>query len=435
MQNTSRRHFLKTAGMVTAGATLGFQRMAHATGQERTIRVGLVGCGGRGRGAAYNALHNSGYPNVKLTAIADAFQYAVDGTAKLFSEQYADKTDLPAERQFVGLDCCERLVETDVDVVLLCEPPGFRPRHCLTAIEAGKHVFAEKPVATDAPGVRIFRDAAAKAETGGKCFLVGHHLRFEKKHTEPIEMIHAGEIGELKYMRIFFNTGYLWTRPRREGQTEMEHQVSNWYYFNWLSGDHIVEQHVHDIDVMNWMAGDKTPLSANGTGGRQVRIGRDFGEIFDHHSVEYTYENEVRGFSVCRQINNCWGAFSEHAYGTKGHVDMDGHGMVWLHREGKDTIQWRRDSRTGHQVEMDVLFDAVANGKNLNTGNYAADATMTAILGRMATYSGRVVSWNDGANSELDLFPKTLAWDADPGPKPAADGIYPCAMPGISKAW
>ncbi|MDR2707068.1 MAG: dehydrogenase, partial [Planctomycetaceae bacterium] len=343
--------------------------------------------------------------------------------------------DIPKERQFVGLDCCERLLKTDIDVVLLCEPPGFRPRDFVAAVDSGKHIFAEKPVAVDAPGVRRFLAANSKAKENKQIVLVGHHLRFEKKHDEPIKMIHDGAIGDLLRIRIFFDTGYLWTRPRLEGQTEMEHQIRNWYYFNWLSGDHIVEQHVHDIDVMNWFMKDQHPVEANGMGGRQVRIGKQFGEIFDHHSVEYVFEEHgVRGYSDCRQINGCWGSFSEHAYGTKGYINMEGHGTVILKRDGKEPMIWKRET-DGHQTEMDILFDAIKNGKEFNNGNIGGIATMTAILGRMATYSGKVVKWDDAFNSELDLFPKTLAWDADPGPKPDEQGIYPCAKAGVTQAW
>lgn len=399
------------------------------------IKIGLVGCGGRGRGAVVNALRNTATKEVKVVALADAFPDSVDGTVKLLTEQFPNQTEVPKERQFTGLDCCEQLLKTDADVVLLCEPPGFRPRHFVAAVESGKHVFAEKPVAVDAPGVRMFLAANEKAKKNKQVVLVGHHLRFEPKHYESIQMVHDGAIGDILAIKIFFDTGYLWTRPRREGQTEMEHQIRNWYYFNWLSGDHIVEQHVHDIDVMNWFMKDQHPIEANGMGGRAVRIGKEFGEIFDHHSVEFVFaEREVRGYSDCRQINNCWNSFSEHAYGTKGHLNMDGHGTVVLHVNGKEPKVWKRDY-DGHQFEMDALFDAVVNGKELNFGDIAATSTMTAILGRMATYSGKTVKWEQAFESEWDTFPKQLGWDADPGPKPNRDGIYPCALAGITKAF
>jgi len=399
-----------------------------------TIKFGLVGCGGRGRGAAQMALQNAATKDVKFYAVADAFQGSVDATVQQFMKEFADKTDLPKERQFVGLDCCEQLLKTDCDVVLLCEPPGFRPRHFKAAVDSGKHIFIEKPVAVDAPGVRMVLEAHAKAKANKKqVVLNGHELRLEPKHREPIQMIHDGIIGDIMHIRVFFATGGLWTRPRREGQTEMQHQMTNWYYFTWLSGDHIVEQHVHDIDVMNWFMKDKHPIEANGMGGRAVRIGPDFGEIFDHHSVEYVFENGVRGFSNCRQINGTWGSYSQHAYGTKGHIDMNGHGNVTLYINGREPRVWQQGE--SHQLEQDTLFDAIVNGKELCNADVAAQSAMTAILGRMATYSGKVVQWEDAFNSQLDTFPKNLAWDADPGPKPDENGIYPCARPGVTVAW
>jgi predicted dehydrogenase len=377
-----------------------------------------------------NALRNTATKNLKLTAIADAFEHAVQGTQQLISSEYPDQYDIPKEQVFCGINAGQELIENaDVDVVLLCEPPGMRPRNLLAAAQAGKHVFAEKPVATDPVGVRIVLEAAETVEQKGKVLVVGHHLRYEDKHIEPIKMLHDGALGELLYTRGYFNTSGVWTRPRKAGETEMSHQLNNWYYFTWLSGDHNVEQHVHDIDVMNWMAGDRHPIRANGMGGRQMRISKDHGEIFDHHTVEYIYDDQVRGFSYCRQIPNCWDAFSEHATCTNGTLDIDGHGRSILKINGKSP-QVRERTYDGHQTEMDVMFDAIINGKKLNTGKQGAIATQTAILGRMVTYSGLEISWDDAMNSTLDLFPKELTWNADPGAKPGPDGIYPCAVPG-----
>jgi predicted dehydrogenase len=397
-----------------------------------TIKIGLVGCGGRGGGAITNALRNAATKDVKFIAVADAFKNRVDSLAQNVSRNFPEQTDIPEERRFVGLDCCEQLLKTDCDVVLLCEPPGFRPRDFKAAVDSGKHIFAEKPVAVDSPGVRMFMAANAKAKANKQIVVVGHHLRFETKHIEPIKMLHDGAIGELLYTRIFFNTGGIWNRPRQEGMTEMQYQVNNWYHFNWLSGDHLVEQHVHDIDVMNWFMGDQHPIEANGMGGSAVRV-RSTSEIFDYHTIEYTYANGVRGFSACRQIPGCWDSFSEHAYGTKGHIDIDGHGTARLFIKGKEPQTWARNT-IGHQIEMDVLFDAIANGKEFNNGDIGATATMTAILGRMATYGGKIVKWDEVLNSPHDTFPRSLAWDADPGPKPDEYGNYPCAIPGVTPA-
>jgi predicted dehydrogenase len=414
--------------LLTADAASGMPQKVHAAGSD-TVKIGLVGCGGRGRGALQMALRNASHKNVKVTALADAFEPIVKATKRMFMESFAEQTEVADDHLFSGLDAGKKLMETEVDVVLLCEPPGFRPGNFLLAAEAGKHIFAEKPVATDPEGVRLVRKGTQIAKEKGKIVLVGHHLRFEPKHIEPIQMLHDGLLGDLLYIRIFFNDAGVWVRRRNEGETEMQYQIRNWYYFNWLSGDHLVEQHVHDIDVMNWMAGDRVPLRANGMGGRQVRINPDCGEIFDHHSIEYQFDDVVRGYSNCRHIPHCWNSFSEHAVGTKGTLDIQGHGEAVLKAEGKEPVIWKR-TYDGHQIEMDVLFEHLVRGRELNRGESACDATLTAILGRMATYSGKVISWEDAKNSTLDLFPKVMDWKADPGPKPGPDGIYPCAEPG-----
>ncbi|MDR1385556.1 MAG: Gfo/Idh/MocA family oxidoreductase [Planctomycetaceae bacterium] len=424
---------LKTSEVI-GGAAAGVAAMqagsrVHAEGGD-LIKIGLVGCGGRGRGALINALSNTATQNLKVTAIADAFEQPVRATEKLCRSEKPDFFSVPEEQMYWGIEAGKDLIEkSNVDVVLLCEPPGIRTRNLLLAAKAGKHIFAEKPVATDPVGVRIALEAAEIAEQKGKILIVGHHLRYEDKHIEPIKMLHDGAIGDLVCMRIYFNDAGVWTRPKQAGETEMQHQLKNWYYFNWLSGDHICEQHVHDIDVMNWMAKDQHPIRANGMGGRQVRISPNHGEIYDHHTVEFIFDDEVRGLSYCRHIPNCWNSFSEHAIGTKGTLDIEGHGRSVLKINGKEPQVWRR-TYDGHQKEMNVLFDAIVNGKKLNAGKQGAIASMTAILGRLATYSGVEISWDAAFKSTLDLFPKKLTWDADIAPKPGTDGLYPCAIPG-----
>lgn len=428
MMNETIKNTAIVSGLTTAAVSMAGK--VHAAGSD-AIKIGLVGCGGRGRGAAQNVLNNTSHKNVKLVALADAFENMARETQELFRQEFADQTDLPDERVFVGIDAGEKLIKTtDVDVVLLCQPPGFRPRHFLMAAEAGKHIFAEKPVAVDPEGVRIVRKGTQIAKDKGKSVLVGHQLRYRPKHAESIKMLHDGVIGDLLYVRIFFNDAGVWVRPRKDDDTEMRHQMWNWYYFNWLSGDHIVEQHVHDIDVMNWMAGDRPPISANGMGGRQVRLNPNCGEIFDHHSVEYVFDDQVRGYSNCRHIPNCWNSFSQHAVGTKGTLDVEGFGEAVLKVNGKEPIVWEKEYG-GHQAEMDYMFGCIANGKEFNTGERGCDATMTAILGRMATYSGKIITWDQAVNSTMDLFPKgELTWNTDPGSKPGYGGIYPCAEPG-----
>ena len=435
-RNPSRRDFLKRSTMAVAGATLAgnlsVARSAHAAGSD-VIKIALIGCGGRGTGAAVQALSNKAMPNVKLVAMADAFKDRVDNCLGAVKSRCKDKVDVPEERKFTDMKCHEGAIASDVDMVLLCTPPGFRPIQFEAAVKAGKHVFMEKPLATDAPGVRKIMAANAEAKKKKLLVAVGHHLRHEVKHQEAIKRIHDGVIGKLMYMRAYFNTGAIWVRPRKPDQTEMQYQVRNWYHFTWVCGDHIVEQHVHDIDVCNWMHGGH-PIEANGMGGREVCKDKDQGEIYDHHAVEFTYEDGVKMFSYCRQINGCWGSFSEHAHGTKGYVSIQGHGSAKLVADGKEPMSWPRGP-DGHQVEHDDLFAALAAGKPYNEADWAADSTMTAILGRMATYSGNVVTWEQGINSELDLMPKNLTWDAEAPVKPDQDGYYACAIPGVTKAW
>ncbi|MCL2346986.1 MAG: Gfo/Idh/MocA family oxidoreductase [Planctomycetaceae bacterium] len=422
---------LKNAGVVAGltAAGLGMAKNVHAAGND-VIKIALVGCGGRGRGAVINALENTATKNLKLVALADAFEPMVKGVAALCKETKPDQYAIKEGQLYWGIDCGQKLIEnSEADVVLLCEPPGIRTRNLLLAAEAGKHIFSEKPVAVDPVGVHLAMKAAKVAEEKGKVLVVGHHLRYEPKHIESIKMLHDGVIGDLLYIRVYFNTGGLWVREKTQGETEMHHQLNNWYYFNWLSGDHIAEQHVHDLDVMNWMAGDRHPVKANGMGGRQVRIGPNYGEIFDHHTVEFIYDDDIRGFSYCRQIPNCWDSFSEHAIGSKGTLSIEGHGDAVLKVDGKEPKVWHR-TYDGHQIEMDVMFDAILNGKKLNKGESGAIATMTAILGRLATYTGKEITWDSAFGSTLDLYPKKMTWDADPGPKPGPGGIYPAAVPG-----
>jgi myo-inositol 2-dehydrogenase / D-chiro-inositol 1-dehydrogenase len=429
---TSRRDFLKTssAAVIAAGA-LDISRFAHAAvGDE--IRVALVGCGGRGTGAAANALRNAVHPSMKLVAMADAFPDNLNRSLQTLQQQFKDKVSVPEEQRFVGLDAYRQIMETKADIVLLCTPPGFRPLQFEAAVKAGKHVFMEKPVAVDAPGYRRVKAAGEEARRKGLRVAVGHHLRHMPNHQEAIKRIHDGVIGELLYTRSYFNTAGIWSRPRQPGMTEMQYQVNNWYHFVWLSGDHIVEQHVHGIDVCNWMA-QGYPIEAYGMGGRQVRIAPGIGEIFDHHDVEYVYRNGLRSFSQCRQIPGCWSSFAHHAHGTKGWISFDGNDAVILHVKGKDPERLKGGAE-GHQLEWNDLLSAVVASQPYNETDWAVDSTMTAIIGRMATYSGQHVQWSDAVNSEHSYMPERLAWDAEPRSKPGPDGVYPCAIPGTTKA-
>lgn len=429
---SNRREFLNRTRTVAAGAALAsldIARTAHAAGSG-TLRIALVGAGGRGTGAAVNALSTKA--DVKLVAIGDAFRDRAELALKAIQTRFKDRCDVKPDHVFVGLDCCEQALASGVDMVLLCSPPGFRPSQFEAAVKAGKHVFMEKPIATDAPGVRRVLAANAVAKQKKLAVAVGHHLRHEVKHKEVVSRIHDGQLGDIKYLRVYFNSSGVWVRPRQPDQTEMQHQVRNWYYFTWLSGDHLVEQHVHDIDVGNWIMKGH-PVRANGMGGRQVRIGKDYGEIFDHHSIEFEFADGSRMFSYCRHMPGCWSSFSQHAHGTKGTVSIEGHGRAVIQIAGQSPLKLERGP-DGHQLEMDDLMAALAAGKEYNECDWAADSTMTAILGRMATYSGQMVEWDQAFQSNIDLAPTKFAWDAPTKSNPGPDGIYPCAMPGVTKA-
>jgi predicted dehydrogenase len=425
--NTSPPAMAVAAGLASG---LALARSAHAAGSDE-IKIALVGCGGRGCGAAVNALRTKA--NVKLVAMADAFQSRLDAGVHAVEAMGGDKFDVPKERQFAGLTAYQQAIDSDADVVFLCSPPGFRPAQFEAAVKAGKHVFMEKPVAVDAPGVRRVLAANQAAKKKGLAVAVGHHLRHEAKHREVIQRLQDGIIGDINLMRAYFCSGGVWVRPRQDGEAEMHYQIRNWYYFTWLSGDHIVEQHVHDLDVINWLK-NAHPVRANGMGGREVRKGPDYGEIFDHHAVEFDYADGSKLMSFCRHIPNCWNSFAEYAHGTKGYADIEGHGRSVIYVDGQEPLRWNRD-RDGHQVEQDDFFAALLANEPYNEGDYGATSTMTAIMGRMATYSGRVVTWGEAFNSQLDLSPAALDFDAEVPVKPGPDGIYACAVPGVTNAW
>jgi len=439
------------SALVAGGAVLGLNatiaRSAHIAASDE-IKVGLIGCGGRGRGAAEQVLATEG--PVRLVAVGDAFQHRVDGVLSgLKDAQNRSKSennplwvgseiDVPKERQFVGFDAYEGVLASDADLVLLCTPPGFRPIHFEAAVKAGKQIFTEKPVAVDGPGVRRFLAANEEAKKKNLMVAVGLQRRHDPRYVEAVQKIHNGEIGDIVCTRVYWNGGELWLRSRAEFEsiygrqpTEMEYQVNNWYYFNWLCGDHIVEQHIHNIDVGNWLRGDKHPIEAQGMGGRQLRTGKDYGQIFDHHAVEYTYADGTKMFSQCRHMNGCNVDVSEHAHGTKGTSSLDdgARGPQIFAADGKP---WRSRAKKvdNHHQEQKDMMAALCRGEYYNEGDYGAQSTMTAILGRMATYSGKVVKWDEGLNSEHDLSPKVYAMDADPPVMPNADGFYPIPVPG-----
>jgi len=419
----SRREFLKVSSVAAGAALAGglsLARSAHAQGDD-TIKIGLVGCGGRGSGAASQALKVP--DNVKLIAVGDAF---ADRLEFCLSELNKDagivpRIDVPAERRFVGFDAYQKVIDAGVDLVILATPPGFRPIHFRAAVDAGKHVFMEKPVAVDAPGVRAVLEATALAKQRNLGVGVGLQRHHQLPYLETMKRLHDGAIGDIVSARAYWNGDGVWVNPRQEGQSEMEYQMRNWYYFNWLCGDHIVEQHIHNLDVINWVK-NAYPISAQGMGGREVRTAEEFGEIYDHHAVEFEYADGSRMFSYCRHMPQCWGSVSEHVQGTKGSADISG---ASIQVNGESAWKYRGENNNPYQTEHDDLIASIRSGNPLNEGENGARSSLTAILGRMATYSGRMIGWDEALNSQLSLAPKQYAFDASP-PTPAV------AVPGIS---
>jgi predicted dehydrogenase len=420
-QPPTRREFLKSSTAAAAGASLvgslGIARTAHASVDD-TLRVGLIGCGGRGTGAASQALNAD--KNVKLVAMGDAFPDRLEGSLHGLQTEFGKKVDVTPERCFHGFDAYKGVLGAGVDVVILTTPPHFRPMQLKAAIEAGKHVFCEKPVAVDAPGVRSVLETAELAKKKNLTIVSGLCYRYDLPKRATIERIHSGAIGDVTAMHCTYLTGTLWHHGRKPEWSEMEYQVRNWLYFNWLSGDHIAEQHVHSLDKAAWVMHDEPPLSAIGVGGRQVRTAEEYGNIYDHFAIVFEYANGTKLFSSCRQMANCATDVSDHIIGT--------HGTAQLMKSSiSGPNQWTYSGPTPnmYQVEHNELFAAIRSGQRIDNSLYMARSTMMAILGRMAAYTGQKIQWTDAIASKEDLTPPKYEW----GPLPVA----PVAMPGMTR--
>jgi len=420
--NTTRRSFLRSSAAAISAVGLGQSLPAlqdPPRGDE--LRVGLIGCGGRGTGAAVQALSTKG--DTRLVAVADMFEDRLAGCLdELQGTGVASRVDVPKERRFVGADAFQGVLSANVDVVLIATPPHFRPAHFDAAIAANKHVFFEKPVAVDAPGVRRVIAAADRAQKAGLAVCSGLQRHHQNGYLETMRRIHDGALGKILFARCSWNQGRLWHHDRQPQWSDMEWQLRNWLYFTWLSGDHIVEQHVHNLDVINW-AMQSHPSAARGMGGRQVRTDPKFGHIFDHHAVQFRYPNGAWCFSECRQIDDCVADVSEHVYGAAGEAHMDsGRWSITGERE------WSFSGKANdpYQTEHDDLFAAIRAGQPFNEGRMVAESTMTAIMGRMATYTGKEVTWEQALASDETWGPKTYEF----GPLP----VDPVPMPGRKRA-
>lgn len=405
-ESSSRRRFLQDSSAVLMGgtlaATLGSARSVHAAGSD-IIKVGLIGCGGRGSGAAVNAIRAGS--DIRIVALADAFEDRLKHCRNLITRQEPKQFVVPDDQCFVGFDSYKQLLECDVDVVLLCSPPHFRPAHLRAAIEANKHVFCEKPVAVDPTGIRSVLETTELAKQKNRTIVSGLCWRYDYAVRATIEQIQQGAIGDIVTIQENYLTGTLWHRGRQPEWSEMEYQMRNWLYYTWLSGDHIVEQHVHSLDKAMWLMGDKPPLRCFGLGGRQVRTDEQWGQIYDHFAICYEWATGQKVFAFTRQMAGCHNDVDDYVLGTKGRAEI-------LRNKIEGETKWRYEGPkpSMYDVEHKELFEALRAGRVINNGEYMSYSTLLAIMGREACYTGRSITWEEAMASKQDLTPAAYTW-------------------------
>jgi myo-inositol 2-dehydrogenase/D-chiro-inositol 1-dehydrogenase len=423
---TSRRAFMRASSLLFAGGAvtgpLGVARSAHAFGSD-VIRIGLVGCGRRGTQAVAQALNTATTGPVELVAMGDAFRDRLQGCYRHLNGRYRSQVNVSRERQFVGLDAYQNVLESDIDLVILATPPAFRPLHVEAAVESGKHVFMEMPVAVDADGVRRVLAAGQRADRKDLAITTGLQKRHDPIYRETVERLRDGAIGQFVFARTYWNGSLrkVWRRP--SNCQELEYQLRNWSLFPWLSGDQIVEQHVQNLDIGNWLAGS-CPVEAVGQGGRIADGKIEMGQVLDFHFVEFTYENEFRVFSQSRRARNCWNSAGEFIHGTDGSANLS-NGRIY-DRSGR--LSWQRNGRhDGWQFEQFDLFNALRGGKRPNESAVGAASTMTAIMGRLATYTHQKITWHEALFESRPLaVADHLHGTRDAAPvQPDQNGRYP----------
>ena len=426
---TRRREFLKTTSASSLTLGLASQQLAHAANGSDKLKLGIIGCGGRGAGAAKQAM--TADDGAVLHAMCDVNSQTLNQAHDILAKGNPDRVSVPEERRFTGFDGYKHVI-AECDIVILATSPGFRPLHFEEAVNQGKHVFMEKPVATDVAGIKRVLATGKLAEEKGLKVGVGLQRRHQPAYQEWIRRIHDGAIGDLVALRALWNGNSRPGKPRIEGEPELEYQIRNWYYFPWLSGDHNVEQHVHNLDIANWMMGDQHPVLARGMGGREVRNKPENGQIFDHHFVEYEYADGTLLYSQARQIIGCWRSVSESAIGTLGKANMDGSAFEMTGPKAEAKRLRKRED--GHQLEHYPLFKAIRENLEHNEAERGAMATMAGILGRMSTYSGLEVSWDEAMASDQKLVPDQFDdFDSKAPVEPDENGRYPVAIPGKTK--
>ncbi len=437
-----RRAFLTTTTALASSSLVGglsIARAAHAAGDD-TIKLALIGCGDRGAGAATQALRTSG--PIKLWAMADLFAEQIDTKLEILRtgeeaaydrdshQGFASQIDVPPERRFVGFEAYRQAIDSGADVVILATPPHFRASHFQYAVERGRHVFMEKPLAVDAPGVRQILATNEVAREKDLKVGVGFQFRHVPCVQQTVGRLREGAIGTINLLRAYWNVGLLRSTPPRSPDTpEMLYQLRNPYHFLWLNGDYFVDALIHYIDLCCWVK-DAHPVTAQGQGGKQVLLPTQSGDTFDHHFVEYTFEDECRMYAQARQIPACWNLGGAHAQGATGHADI-------VQGRIAGAARWRYDgpSVNPYQVEFDTFIADVRRGAAHNDVAFGAQSTMTAIMGRMASYSGQLVQWEEAFNSDLKLGPERYAFDAPPPVTADAQGVYPVAVPGVTPAF
>ena len=418
----NRRQFLVSTALTAA-------THAFAAPADDDIKIALIGCGGRGTGACNQAL--SAGSTIKLVALVDPLEGKAQDALNTLKEKHEGQVDVPPDQLFTNFEDYQKAFAL-ADVVLITTPPGPRPFLFEQAIKAGKHVFMEKPVAVDAAGVRRVLAASEEAKKKKLNVCVGFQRRYAPSYMDVVRRIQEGEIGDLVHGRVYWNGTSRPGYPRLPGESELHYQIRNWYFFTWMSGDHILEQHCHNLDVANWVLQGKMPLRATGQGGRQVRRGKENGTIFDHHTVEFEYDNGFRLLSQCCQIGGkCQKDVSEHFHGIKGTADLANNGRFLINGQppGGRRVRNKEDA---YQLEHDAFFDNIRTGKVRNDADYAAHSTMMGVMGRMATYTGQVITWEQAMNSKENLVPDNITWNTEPPVKPDEDGWYPVAVPGTT---
>jgi predicted dehydrogenase len=424
--NSSRRAFLKAgAAAATAAVTLPIARGAHAAGSD-ILKIGLIGCGRRGTGAAVNAL--SADPHTRLIAMADLFPENIQVSRQNIKNLKGDQAAVADDHCFIGFESYKNIIACGVDVVLIALPTYFHPAHLKACVDAGKHVFCEKIHAVDAPGVRMVLAAGEVARQKNLSVVSGLAWRYDTGVLETMKRVHDGAIGRIVAIEETCNTGSLPCRARQPGWTEMQYQIQDWFNFYWLGADLPALNLVHNLDKAAWALHEEPPVFCTGTGGRQARVGPQFGDVWDHHSTVFHYASGVRLHAYCRQQDGCPWDISDRFYGTKGTCDLLNYTIT-----GENPWRYGKPASDRFTLEHVALFSAIRSGKPLNNSLYMARSSMLALMCTWASYTGQNITWEEAMKSEYAIVPKRLAFDAEPPTKPNANGIYPVPVPGVTK--